>query len=579
MILCSRIDSILNRLNYQGLMRLKAKIILFFFALFSPVLLSYFIYNLKVVDYLFAALNFSILVFFAGGFFFFVRGRWEALVNVSILCSVAAAQFCFIYSDYISSGLSSFSYFYFGSVHSCVALVLVGVYATRLYQIWLCCSFSALFLVYHLYFSYGYMNATPKDAAGILCYFVLSAGISFIIFRLFKHHDLLISEKEKMNHELAKMAAVKDDFLANVSHEMRNPLNALNGMTELLLDSKLVADQRRYVENIRSCNTILLLLINNVLDMNKLETSQYRVKSELCNVAALLEDISRIYESRRSEEISFCYKAWFDRQLWCNTDSQLITQVVVNLLDNAFKFTDSGHIMLMSWLNGKRLAIEVSDSGIGMSADVQSKIFDRFYQGTSGYSKKFKGTGIGLSVVRDIVAQLRGDIEVKSREGIGSVFKISIPLDLAEGAITIAEPEIRDDQNNTRFPVCVYIAEDEPMNRMYLESVLSEIVDECRAFENGKLLCDAVELKVPDVIMLDMQMPVMNGFECIDYFKKRFNGEDCRFPIVATTGYSFPVEVEKIRQTGVEMILSKPLSGKDVRIALQKVLNGSGIVK
>lgn len=578
MILCSRIDSILNRLNYQGLMRLKAKIVLIFIAIFIPLLLVSIIYNIAYYEFVFAGLTISIVLLFLTGLLFFIRDKWETFVNIAVLGSVAIAQFCYIFADYVALGHANFSYFYFGSVHSCVSLVLVGVVAVRLYQVFVAVLLAAVFVVYHFNFSYGFMSATLHDAAGMLSYLILSAGLSFLTFNLFRHHERLIDEKGKINDDLTRMTAVKDEFLANISHEMRNPLNALCGMAELLDRTELSDHQKIYVDNIRSCNKILLLLINNVLDINKIESSRYTVKNDLCNVSEVLLDISRIYESRRSPELSFCYQAIKTTDLWCVTDMQLITQIVVNLLDNAFKFTNTGHVMLVSNLSqeGERhsLLLEVSDSGIGMSPQVQSRIFDRFYQGATGYSKKFKGTGIGLSVVRDIVSMLRGSIEVKSKEGLGSVFLVSLPVTIVD-----AKPHVADNEtsliNNMHIslPLRVYIAEDEPMNRLYLESIVRDIVEECRSFENGLQLCEAIDNCVPDLVLLDMQMPVMNGFECIDYIRKIEKKLGISIPLIATTGYSFPAEHEKIRETGVSIILDKPLTAADVRAAIAGFAN------
>jgi len=380
-----------------------------------------------------------------------------------------------------------------------------------------------------------------------------------------------ITERKKNELELinAKVEAEKSDqlkteFLNNMSHEIRTPLNGILGFSDMLSNPDLAHEKRRnFVSIIQNSGKQLLNIIDDILDISILETKQVKVVEEqLCLNDVLLELFS-IFDIKAKENKTplFVIKNLSDEKSTIFTDKTKLYKIVSNLLENALKFTNNGFIEFGYQLKGEEIEIYVKDTGIGIELEKQEIIFERFSQAEKDLSKKVGGLGLGLSIVKENIELLGGEIRVESNVGVGSSFFVTIPYKPVLKNIKAKETESK---------CTILIAEDEEINYLYLETMINVILKlNCNILhaKNGEEAVDICKSNQNiDFVFMDLKMPVMCGYEATKKIKELYPD----LVIVAQTAYSTVNEKEEALLAGCDDFISKPISPETFSIIINK---------
>jgi signal transduction histidine kinase/ActR/RegA family two-component response regulator len=375
---------------------------------------------------------------------------------------------------------------------------------------------------------------------------------AILLYSLLKRHLVKIREAEQKAKESDKL---KTAFVQNISHEIRTPMNGIIGFVELLNEKNLSETERNeYVEIIRESSNQLLNIVNEVLDISMIETGTVNINKKAVNLNDLLEEIFAAFNPLIKKEISFSLEKGLSDQLSVvYTDDVKIRQVLNNLLNNAFKFTDKGYVNLGYNLKNNELEFFVEDSGIGVESDAHIKIFDRFLKEESENNRLYEGVGLGLAICKGIIDLLNGKIWIKSESGKGSTFFFTIPYEPAKNS-----EGSKPNRNKAEYKLnglTILIAEDDDPSYFYLTQVLKETGAELIRAINGK---DAIEViqknKKISLVLMDIKMPVIDGYEATVQIK-RIRPE---LPIIAQTAFALYDEREKALVAGCSDYISKP---------------------
>ncbi|QVL36027.1 ATP-binding protein [Aminirod propionatiphilus] len=360
--------------------------------------------------------------------------------------------------------------------------------------------------------------------------------------------------------ERAEVASrAKGEFLANMSHEIRTPLNGILGMAGLLAATKLSADQKECVETIRLSGETLLALVNDILDFSKMEAGRLLLDRVDFDVRRLVDDVLSAFAVRaRTKGIGLSGRVEGVLPPSLRGDPLRIRQILTNLVGNALKFTPKGEVTLRvvplgEGPEGLWLQFSVSDTGIGIPADKAGGLFDRFFQVDSSVSRRFGGTGLGLAIAKQLVELMGGRIGVESREGEGSTFRFSLPLPPGRGAIAPGSP----------FPAgkAVLVVEDNVINRKVLLNLLKGLGLEADVAGDGRQALETMAGKIYDLVLMDVQMPVMDGLEAVRRIRSGQAGTTNRsVPVVAVTAHAMAGDRDVCFAAGMDDYISKPIS-------------------
>lgn len=388
--------------------------------------------------------------------------------------------------------------------------------------------------------------------------------------------ELELAYKEREVAE--KTALLKQQFMANMSHEIRTPMNAIVGMTRLLLEKNPSPEQLRYLNAIRQSADNLLVIINDILDFSKLEAGKIRLEKIPFSLAAIMANVEEVL-SMKAEEKGLDFRTEIDPQIPATLtgDPTRLTQILLNLAGNAVKFTEKGHIRVRAVLthhtpDDARVRFEIEDTGIGISPEYVSQIFESFTQAGSDTARKFGGTGLGLTISKQLVDLMDGALTVESEKGVGTTFFVEVAFPLSEALPAEANAgltettELPEHFQNAR----ILVVEDNEFNRMVAEDTLRDLLPGAALSfaENGQIAVDALRDGPFDLVFMDVQMPVMDGVQATRVIRKELFQPACSTPIIAMTANVLREDVDKYLSAGMNAYVPKPFTVEDLKRAM-----------
>jgi len=414
---------------------------------------------------------------------------------------------------------------------------------------------------------------------------IISLGaLAFILgglIAIFVTRKIVRTEKNLLiqSHLAEQANHAKSMFLANMSHEIRSPLTAILGFSKSMLTKSLPQNkQQEFTRDIVRNSEHLYQIINDILDVSKIETGQLEIEiihANLPQIFVELESIAGIPAQNKGLQFNINYQ--FPIPEFINTDPTRLKQILVNLANNAMKFTDNGSIDInISYsLDSRKMIFEVHDTGIGMSADQLKNIFDEFSQADSSTTRKYGGTGLGLSISRKLAKRLGGELACISKQGKGSTFSFSIDTGLTDKhSLLESKDQIKFDFNskehepNLSLQGHILLAEDTIDNQRLIEMYVTDIGATLTIVDNGLQAVEKCSSKAYDLILMDMQMPIMGGIEAT----KKIREENIKTPIVFLTANVMKSDIEKCLAAGANDALTKPIDLKKFNQILKKHL-------
>ncbi len=379
-----------------------------------------------------------------------------------------------------------------------------------------------------------------------------------------------IAQRKKDAEELLRAQKAKELFLANISHEIRTPINGIAGLASLLNENPNSNDRTTYLHAIQSAADNLKVIINDILDLASIESGKLKFEQIGFNLNDLLHALINTFLFQASEKkIDLRYHLHEDGNKIFIGDPVRLNQILLNLVNNAIKFTNHGYITVNCNVKKKDvkkylLEFEVRDTGIGIPKDKLKTIFESFSQADASVTRKYGGTGLGLTIVKQLVELQNGSIQVTSNEGFGSTFTFTIPYELGsraniKGHLAKDSPLLK----KTLKDLSVLLVEDNDVNRLYASSILK--IWDCKidTAENGYVALEKIKNESYDIVLMDIQMPVMDGFEATKAIRA-LDSEKKNLPIIALTANATRSSVEQCLANGMNDCLSKPFTPEDL---------------
>ncbi|MES2629881.1 MAG: ATP-binding protein [Bacteroidota bacterium] len=429
------------------------------------------------------------------------------------------------------------------------------------------------------WFPYYRVNALFRFVTGIVSWVTVISLVKVfpeaIKLKTSADFEKELEERKKIEEQLlaAKEMAersekAKEQFLANMSHEIRTPMNAIIGFAQLLDGTKLSEEQQEYVHVIEKAGNNLIVVINDILDLAKIEAGKMQFESTPLDIPEQLSGLRSLF-AVKAEEKGLELKVETDPAIpeGLLGDGSRLSQILINLVSNAIKFTPSGSVKIRAELLDEQLSqawvkFSVTDSGIGISEDRHEAIFKRFTQAADHTSGKYGGTGLGLTIVKHMVELQHGTVEVSSAPGQGSVFSVILPFPKPATIGMNIEPRTAEGiGTHDLSELRVLVVEDNEVNRKLMQILLREW-GVCTDFaRNGIEAISKVQDEVYDLVFMDIQMPEMGGYQATRIIRKRLG---LNTPIIALSAHAMAEETEKSRLAGMDGFIAKPFRKEDI---------------
>jgi len=403
----------------------------------------------------------------------------------------------------------------------------------------------------------------------ILALLVLSGAIiGFHIVRQFRRQHLLIYELGIAEKKALVAAQTKENFLANMSHEIRTPLSGILGFTNLLQKRPLDDISTEFVSSIQRSGENLMAIINDILDLSKIEAGMMRITPATFSINGLINSLETLFlERAREKGLTITSKVDPSISDTLIGDATRLTQILVNLIGNAIKFTQQGSISIevscKEQSNQKIvLNFKISDSGIGIDKEKLKLIFDRFNQGDDTITRNYGGTGLGLSIVRQLVLLQNGGIEVDSQKGKGTTFNFYIPYAISKEQLQVSPIVNTDyfkDQSNT--PLRILVVDDNAINQSLIDHLLRQWNIDFKIVSGGLAAIEQLTNETYDLVLMDIQMPEIDGYATTQHIRDILK---LKIPIIAMTAHAMAGEREKCLSRGMNEYLSKPIKEEEL---------------
>ena len=396
--------------------------------------------------------------------------------------------------------------------------------------------------------------------------------------------DRIRQRTEQLEHAMQKAEAAsqaKSEFLANMSHELRTPMNGVLGMIDIVLDSPLTGEQREQLETAQRCANSLLPILNDVLDLSKIEAGKMILERIPFDIRTLVDEILRSHRGKASKKgITVSFEVAPDVPRRISGDPLRTRQMLSNLVANAVKFTERGTVRVKvsraSRQNGGELYIDVIDTGVGIPQDKLTCIFEKFTQADGSISRKYGGTGLGLAITRKLVEMHGGDVSVTSTVGTGSTFRITLPPDVCltetgPGVENLTPAKQQVVQSENPSAPSILVVEDNHVNQKVVTAILRKRGYHVDVANHGRQALEYLELLAYQLVLMDVQMPVLDGLEATRAIRR-----DPRFrnlPIVAMTAHAMSGDRERCLASGMNGYIAKPLNPSTLLAVVEEHLN------